>query len=113
MECTTSHLDRVFAALSDRTRREILIRLARGEASVAELAEPFAQSQPTISSHLRALEEAGLVRSRKVGNRRPRSLVVERLQEVETWLAPFRAQWEQRLDRLEGFLASEGEANHG
>jgi DNA-binding transcriptional ArsR family regulator len=96
----------VFAALADPTRRAILQRLAEGEATVSELAEPFDVAQPTISRHLRVLEDAGLIRSGQDAQRRPRTLVVGGpLEEVDDWLAPFRAQWERRLDRLENFLA--------
>lgn len=96
----------VFAALADPTRRAILQRLAAGEATVAELAEPFDVAQPTISRHLRVLEDAGLIRSGQDAQRRPRTLVVGGpLEAVDDWLAPFRAQWERRLDRLEHFLA--------
>jgi len=96
----------VFAALADPTRRAILQRLADGEATVSELAEPFDVAQPTISRHLRVLEDAGLIRSGQDAQRRPRTLVVGGpLEEVDDWLAPFRAQWERRLDRLENFLA--------
>jgi DNA-binding transcriptional ArsR family regulator len=99
-------LDLVFSALSDPTRRAILSRLAKGEATVTELAKPFAMRQPTISKHLRVLEHAGLIRTGQDAQRRPRSLVVGGpLEDVDTWLSPFREQWEQRLDRLESFLA--------
>jgi len=102
-------LNLVFAALSDPTRRAILARLAKGDASVSELAEPFDMAQPTISRHLRVLEEAGLIRSERDAQRRPRSLVIGGpLREADAWLAPFRAQWERRFDRLESFLASRG-----
>jgi DNA-binding transcriptional ArsR family regulator len=102
----SSRLDLVFSALSDPTRRAILARLARGEATVGELAKPFDMRQPTISRHLRVLEEAGLIRASHDAQRRPRSLVVGGpLEDVDAWLAPFRAQWEQRLDGLESFLA--------
>lgn len=100
-----ARLDAVFAALSDPTRRALLARLARGEATVMELNEPFGISQPAISKHLRVLEEAGLVRQAKDGPRRPRTLVIGGpLEDVEQWLAPFRAQWEQRLDRMAAFV---------
>lgn len=99
-------LDLVFSALSDPTRRAMLARLARGDATVSELAAPFDMAQPTISRHLRVLEDAGLVTSDRDAQRRPRSLVVGGpLTEVEAWLAPFRAQWERRFDRLETHLA--------
>ena len=98
-------LDLIFSALSDPTRRAILARLAEGEATVNELAQPFGVRQPTISKHLRVLEDAGLIRTGQDAQRRPRSLVVGGpLEEVDAWLAPFRQQWEQRLDRLESFL---------
>ena len=100
-----ARLDLVFAALSDPTRRAILGRLAQGEATVAELPAPFDMTQPTISRHLRVLEDAGLVRTTRDAQRRPRSLVVGGpLADADAWLAPFRAQWERRLDRLETFL---------
>jgi len=104
-----TQLDLVFAALSDPTRRAMLARLASGDATVSELARPFDMRQPTISKHLRVLEDAGLIRSGHDAQRRPRSLVVGGpLEEVDGWLAPFREQWEQRLDRLESFLAKKG-----
>ncbi len=104
-----TRLDLVFSALSDPTRRAILARLAVGEATVAELAKPFRMRQPTISRHLRVLEEAGLIRAGRDAQRRPRSLVVGGpLKDIDGWLAPFREQWERRLDRLETFL--EGKA---
>jgi len=100
-------LDYVFAALADPTRRAMLARLAQGDATVTELAAPFDMAQPSISKHLRVLEEAGLVTSDRDAQRRPRRLVVGGpLAEVEAWLAPFRAQWERRFDRLEAHLAT-------
>jgi DNA-binding transcriptional ArsR family regulator len=98
-------LDQAFAALSDPTRRAILARLARGEATVSELAEPFGLAQPTISKHLRVLEEAGLVTQGRDAQRRPRTLVLGGpLKEVDAWLRPFREQWERRLDNLDAYL---------
>lgn len=100
-------LDRAFAALADPTRRAILARLAEGDATVSELAAPFGLAQPTISKHLRVLEEAGLIRQRKDAQRRPRALVVGGpLEDVDRWLAPFREQWERRLDGLGAYLDS-------
>src|SRR6185503_152280 len=97
--------DGVFSALADPTRRAILARLALGEASVSELAEPFGLRQPTISKHLKVLEEAGLIEQARDAQRRPRRLVVGGpLKDVESWLAPFRAQWERKFDRLEALL---------
>jgi DNA-binding transcriptional ArsR family regulator len=100
-----ARLDAVFAALADPTRRAILARLASGDATVSELGEPFGMAQPTISKHLRVLEDAGLIRVGRDAQRRPQSLVVGGpLEDVDVWLAPFRAQWERRFDRLEAFL---------
>jgi DNA-binding transcriptional ArsR family regulator len=98
-------LSDVFSALADPTRRAILARLAEGEATVSELAQPFGLAQPTISKHLRVLEEAGLIQQARDAQKRPRRLVVGGpLQEVEGWLRPFREQWEQRFDALESLL---------
>lgn len=98
-------LDAVFAALSDPTRRAILARLALGEATVSELAEPFGLAQPTISKHLRVLEDAGFIEHGRDAQRRPRRLVVGGpMRDVDAWLTPFREQWEQRFDGLESFL---------
>jgi DNA-binding transcriptional ArsR family regulator len=99
-----ARLDLAFAALADPTRRAILARLARGEATVAELAEPFGLRQPTISKHLKVLEEAGFVTHSVDGQRRPRRLVDGALRDVDAWLEPFRKQWESRLDNLGAFL---------
>lgn len=102
---TAARMDQVFLALSDPTRRAILQRLARGDATVAELTKPFRMRQPTISRHLRVLEDAGLIRAGRDAQRRPRSLVVGGpLEEIDAWLAPFREQWERRFDALESFL---------
>jgi DNA-binding transcriptional ArsR family regulator len=102
---SAAHLDVVFAALADPTRRSILARLAKGAATVSELSEPFDMAQPTISRHLRVLEDAGLIRHERDAQRRPRSLVVGGpLADVDVWLAPFREQWERRFDRLESLL---------
>jgi len=99
----------VFSALADPTRRAILARLAAGEATVSELAAPFQMRQPTISRHLRVLEEARLIRQGRDAQRRPRSLVVGgALEEADAWLAPFREQWERRFDQLEAFLDNKG-----
>jgi DNA-binding transcriptional ArsR family regulator len=107
MQQQAAHLDDVFFALADPTRRAILSRLAQGEATVSELAEPFGLAQPTISKHLRILEEAGFIRQGRDAQRRPRQLVVGGpLKDADQWLAPFREQWERRLDRLESFLDS-------
>jgi DNA-binding transcriptional ArsR family regulator len=98
-------LTTVFAALADPTRRAILARLARGDATVSELAEPFGLAQPTISKHLRVLEDAGFIRQTRDAQRRPRTLVVGGpLKDLDAWLTPFREQWERRFDALESFL---------
>ena len=100
-----AHLDRVFSALSDATRRSILAQLATGPRTVAELAAPFDMAQPTISRHLKVLEEAGLIAQGRDAQRRPRTLVVGGpLRDVDVWLGPFREQWERRFDRLEVLL---------
>jgi DNA-binding transcriptional ArsR family regulator len=97
-------LDLAFAALADPTRRAILARLKRGEATVSELAEPFGLRQPTISKHLKVLEDAGFVTHSRDAQRRPRRLVDNGLKDVDTWLEPFRKQWEARLDNLGAYL---------
>lgn len=99
------NLDTAFAALSDPTRRAILERLALGEATVSELAEPHNLSQPTISKHLQVLEKAGLIKTSRNAQTRPRRLVAERLEQVDDWLATLRKQWESRLDRLEDYIS--------
>jgi DNA-binding transcriptional ArsR family regulator len=96
--------DVVFAALSDPTRRSIVRRLADGEATVLELAEPFTISLPAISRHLKVLEEAGLITRRRDGQRRPCQLRPQPLLEIAAWADHTRAAWEQRLDRLEAHL---------
>jgi DNA-binding transcriptional ArsR family regulator len=102
---SAQQLDAVFGALADPTRRAMLARLARGEATVSELAEPFDLAQPTISKHLRVLEAAGLVEHSRSAQRRPRRLVVGGLlREADDFLRPFRQQWEQRFDQLEAHL---------
>lgn len=99
-----SALDATFQALSDPTRRAILARLATGEASVMELAEPFAMSQPAISKHLKVLENAGLISRGRDAQRRPCKLEAAPLAEATTWLIEYRAFWESRFDRLDGLL---------
>ncbi len=99
-----SHLDATFAALADPTRRAILARLASGEASVNELAEPFAMSQPAISKHLRVLERAGLISRGHDAQRRPRRLEAKPLAEVTEWLEGYRQFWEGTFQRLDALL---------
>src|ERR1700742_3594948 len=95
------HLDAVFAALADPTRRAILARLAEGEASVMELAEPFAMSQPAISKHLQLLERAGLISRGRDAQRRPRKLEPQALAVAADWLEPYRKFWEESFERLD------------
>lgn len=97
-------IDMVFAALSDPTRRSIVRRLADGEATVLELAEPFPISLPAISRHLRVLEEAGLISRSRDGQRRPCQLRPEPLVDISTWAEHTRVVWEQRLGRLDAHL---------
>jgi DNA-binding transcriptional ArsR family regulator len=98
-------LDSTFAALSDPTRRAILARLALGEASVTELAEPFAMSQPAISKHLKVLERAGLVSRGREAQRRPVRLEAQPLAEATGWLERYREIWEANYKRLDALLA--------
>jgi DNA-binding transcriptional ArsR family regulator len=97
-------LDAVFAALADPTRRAILARLAEGDASVNELAEPFSMSQPAISKHLKVLENAGLLSRGRDAQRRPRRLEAKPLAEATEWMERYRAFWEGRYQKLEGLL---------
>jgi len=97
-------LSATFAALADPTRRAILGRLARGEASVTELAEPFAISLPAVSKHLKVLERAGLISRTREAQWRPCRLEPERLREVDDWVERYRLLWEQRFDRLGEYL---------
>ena len=99
-----SHLDAAFAALSDPTRRAILARLALGEATVQDLARPFAISQPAISRHLKVLETAGLIETRVAGSARPRQLKPEAVAELWEWLGQYRSLWEDRFIRLDAML---------
>src|SRR4051812_18726348 len=96
-----AQLDATFAALADPTRRAILARLAAGEASVSELAAPFAMSQPAISKHLKVLERAGLVSGARDAQRRPRRLVAEPLAAANQWLAAYREFWERSYEQLD------------
>jgi DNA-binding transcriptional ArsR family regulator len=98
-------LDVAFAALADPTRRAILARLAKGEATVMELAEPFEMTQPAISQHLKVLEEAGLVLQRVEGTRRPRRLAKAGVEAMDQWLAMLRKALEKNYDRLDEVLA--------
>jgi len=97
-------LDATFAALADPTRRAILARLAQGEATVVELTEPFAMSQPAISKHLKVLERAGLIITTESGQRRPRRIEAAPLAEANTWLENYRQLWERRYSALDELL---------
>lgn len=98
------HLDATFAALADPTRRAILARLASGDASVTELAEPFEMSQPAISKHLKVLERAGLISRGQDAQRRPRRLEAKPLAEANEWLEGYRQFWEGTFQRLDALL---------
>ena len=97
-------LDATFAALADPTRRAILARLAKGEASVTDLAEPFAMSQPAISKHLKVLERAGLISRGRDAQRRPRRLEARALRDATQWLENYRQFWEAQFGRLDALL---------
>jgi len=104
-QITSDRLDATFLALADPTRRAILARLASGEATVTELAEPFAMSQPAVSKHLKVLERAGLISVGQDAQRRPRRLEGKPLAEVSAWLEQYRVAWEASFERLDGLLA--------
>src|SRR5437016_7489737 len=104
MKPTSDILDATFAALADPTRRAILARLATGEASVAELAEPFDMSQPAISKHLKVLERAGLISRGREAQRRPRRLEPRPLAEATDWIERYRKIWEANFARLDAVL---------
>ena len=100
----SERLDLTFAALADPTRRAILSRLATGEATVTELAEPFEMSQPAISKHLKVLERAGLISVDVDAQRRPRKLEPKRLKEAVDWIERYRQIFEQNYQRLDALL---------
>lgn len=106
-ESGRAQLDSVFQALTDPTRRAIIVRLCEGPASVSDLAEPFAMSLPAIVQHLQVLENCGLIRTEKIGRVRSCSIVPATLRIAENWLAGRRTPAERRLDRLEAFLESD------
>jgi DNA-binding transcriptional ArsR family regulator len=99
-----ANLDLAFSALADPTRRAMVARLAKGEASVMELAEPFAMSQPAISKHIKVLERAGLVSRGRDAQRRPCRLEAAPIRDVHQWTERFRAVWEARFDALDRVL---------
>ncbi len=99
-----NQLNAMFGALADSTRRAILLRLAAGEASVAELAKPFAMSQPAVSKHLKVLERAGLIARGQDAQRRPRRILGQGLSAASEWLQKFRGFWEGSFERLDVLL---------
>src|SRR5215212_7110322 len=108
---STDRLSATFSALADPTRRAILARLARGETSVSELAEPFDISLPAVSRHLKVLEGAGQIARGREAQWRPCRIEPQALKPVDDWLEEYRRLWEQRLDRLEDYLRTlQGEA---
>jgi DNA-binding transcriptional ArsR family regulator len=98
------NLDTTFAALADPTRRAILARLAKGETSVTDLAEPFAMSQPAVSKHLKVLERAGLITRGRDAQRRPRRLEARPLRDATNWLENYRQFWDAQFRRLDDLL---------
>lgn len=118
---STDRLSATFSALADPTRRAILARLALGETSVLKLAEPFDMSLPAISKHLKVLERAGLITRTRDAQMRPCRIEVRALKEADDWLEEYRRLWEERLDRLDGYLKllqaeqkqNKREKNHG
>lgn len=100
----SQRLDATFAALADPTRRAILARLASGEASVTELAQPFSMTQPAISKHLKVLEQAGLISRGRDAQRRPRRLEARPLAKANGWLEDYRRFWEGSFQRLDTLL---------
>jgi DNA-binding transcriptional ArsR family regulator len=103
-QLSSGYLDATFSALADPTRRAILARLASGEASVMELAEPFAMSQPAISKHLKVLERAGLISRGRDAQRRPRRIEGGPLAEATLWLEGYRQFWEGSFQKLDALL---------
>ena len=106
MDTYADRLSGAFHALSDPTRRAILARLTTGEATVSQLMEPFELSQPTISKHLKVLENAGLIEGGRDAQRRPRRLAALAMKDIADWIVPFRQQWASRFDNLDAHLAA-------
>jgi DNA-binding transcriptional ArsR family regulator len=102
----SDELNSAFHALGDPTRRAILSRLVDGEATVSELMEPFRLTQPTISKHLKVLERAGLIEGGRDAQRRPRRLAPHAMQDIASWIEPFRQQWDSRFRNLDAHLAN-------
>ena len=105
----TDHLSRTFSALADPTRRAILTRLAHGEATVNELAEPFPISLPAVSRHLKVLEQAGLIVRGREAQWRPTRMQAEPLDEAVAWMQDRKRTWEGRMDRLDAHLRTKGD----
>lgn len=108
----SSNLDQTFAALADPTRRAILARLTRGDATVTELAQPFLKtmSLPAVTKHLKVLERAGLITKSREAQSRPCRLNAAALKDANAWMEQYRAYWEESLDRLDAYLKGK---NHG
>jgi DNA-binding transcriptional ArsR family regulator len=106
-------IDRVFHALADPSRRDIVERLSRGPASVSDLARPLPMSLPAVVQHLQVLETSGLVRSEKTGRVRTCQIDPAALRPVEQWISARRSSWERRLDRLGEYLADDGDEPEG
>ena len=106
MDRYADRLSGAFHALGDPTRRAILARLTAGEATVSQLMEPFELSQPTISKHLKVLENAGLIEGGRDAQRRPRRLAALAMKDIADWIEPFRQQWETRFDNLDAHLVT-------
>jgi DNA-binding transcriptional ArsR family regulator len=104
MESEDDRLDQTFAALANSTRRAILARLAQGEATVNELAEPFNMSLPAISKHIKVLERAGLITQGQKAQYRPCTLDVSPLEEISRWAEQYRHIWEERFDRMDDYI---------
>src|ERR671918_1953635 len=109
----TDPLSVTFAALADPTRRAILARLAKGEATVSELAAPFEMSLPGISKHLKVLQRAGLIEQGRQAQWRPCRLKPEPLRDVSDWINQYRRYWEESFDRLDEYLHELQEKEHG
>jgi DNA-binding transcriptional ArsR family regulator len=116
MPTTAARLDRTFAALADPTRRAILARLASGEATVTELAEPFEMTMPAVSKHLKVLERAGLIGRGREAQWRPCRLEAGPLKDVSDWVGNYRTFWEETFERLDEYLRElqgKEEQDHG
>lgn len=106
-------LDRMFHALADPSRRAVVERLVQGPATVGELAKPLDMAMPTVLQHLRVLESSGLIRTEKAGRVRTCRLEPQALASAQGWIDRLRAEWEARLDRLDAYLQTLQESDHG